>query len=333
MEQETRISNVQEFDIMRGQSRHAWEEDDGQRDENRGQRDDKCLRRALKPILVCMAMCGCFNFSELFGRVDNKTRSARFYVSFVYQIFCFVISLLGLTKLAVTVYALPEARLILLLQCMWTVSLILCFGVCFRHFSSKWGHYEKAEKQWVDRVVPCFQELGIVVPDVSINKQARMWSVISIMISTMYTATYGLQMLVMPVELVVYPLKDTPWSRMMSIILVLYENSIWIVPIAHMTVLTRLVTTCFELFNKHLKMEIEKNKNRIPKSFPKLFILHQDISKLLTELDTDMRWFFTVSFSFSIFLLIFVMYWITKTSKPLNTIYIYFTINMPCLIF
>jgi len=97
----------------------------------------------------------------------------------------------------------------------------LVFFVCFRHFSSKWGHCEKAEKQWVDRVVPCFQELGIVVPDVSLNKQARLWSVISIMISTMYTAAYELQMFIVPVELAVYPLKDTPWSRIMNIILVL----------------------------------------------------------------------------------------------------------------
>jgi len=304
---------------MRGQSRLAWEEDDGQRDENRGQRDAKCLRPALKPILVCMAMCGCFNFSEIVGRVDNKTRSARFYISFVYQIFCFVLSLLWLTKLAVTIYAFPEARLISLLQCIWSLSLILCFAVCFRHFSSKWGHFEKAEKQWIGRVLPCFQELGIVVPDVSINKQARLWSVISIMYSTIITVAYGLQMLA-NAEQAVYPLKDTPWSRMMNIILVLYGNSSWIVPIAHMTILTRLVTTCFELFNKHLKKEIEKNKNRIPDSFSKLCILHQDICKLLTELDADMRWFFAVSYSSITFLIIFVLYWIIKTSKPLNAI-------------
>jgi len=326
MEQETRISNVQEFDIMRGQSRHAWEEDDSQRDENRGQRDAKCLRQALKPILVCMAMCGCFNFSELFGRVDNKTRSARFYISFVYQIFCFVLMLLLLAKLAVTVNAFPEYRLISLLQCIWSVSLILCFAVCFRQFSSKWGHYEKAEKQWIDRVLPCFQELGIVVPDVSLNKQARLWSVISILYSTTYTVAYGLQM---PVELAVYPLKDTPWSHMMNIILVLYGTSIWIVPIAHMTILTRLVTTCFELFNKHLKKEIKKNKHRVPESFQKLFTLHQDISKLLTELDADMRWFYATFYSSITFFIIFALYWIIKTSKPLNVID---TSLFPCIV-
>ena len=102
-----------------------------------------------------------------------------------------------------------------------------------------------------------------------------------------------------------------------------YGNYIWIVPIAHMIILTRLVTTFFELFNKDLEKEIKKNKNRIPDSFSKLCILHQDISKLLTELDAEMRWFFAVSFSFFIFLLIFVLYWIIKTSKPLNTIYIH----------
>jgi len=125
MEREARINSIVEFDIMRGQSRLAWEADDGQREENRGQSDDKCLRRASKPILVCMAICGCFNFNEIFGHVDNKTRSARFYISFVYQIFCFVLSLLGLTKLAVTIYAFPEARLILLLQCTRAVQYIM----------------------------------------------------------------------------------------------------------------------------------------------------------------------------------------------------------------
>ena len=84
-----------------------------------------------------------------------------------------------------------------------------------------------------------------------------------------------------------------------------------------MIILTRLVTTFFELFNKDLGKEIKKNKNR----FSKLCILHQDIIKLLTELDAEMRWFFAVSSSFFIFLLIFVLYWIIKTSKPLNTIY------------
>jgi len=76
MERETRISDAQEYDTIRGQSRLSWEADEGQRDIERDQRYDQCLRRALKPILVGMAICGCFNFSEIVGRVENQTRSA-----------------------------------------------------------------------------------------------------------------------------------------------------------------------------------------------------------------------------------------------------------------
>ena len=306
-----------DVDTKIGEHRKAWAEVE--------EKKRSCLKQILRPILVCMALSGCYNFSDLnyIAKNEDKKVTAKYVFSVVYRIMVLLVVIAVAAKLTVTTINKPEYKLMGILCIAWTLMLLSFMILSFKQHSRKFGHYEQAFKLWEEKIVPAGKELGIPCPVARMKHRTLVVSFVAVVFVVLNTVGVGIQMMLVPGDFFVYPFEDTAWSHAEVSVAYFLASAVWLVPQANAVVVCSSVTYVFKSFNKFLEENICQKSKPFPPNFKKMRHLHLNLCKLVEELDNDMGWFFAADFVFSIFLTLFAVYQMIKTSLDTVSLVLY----------
>jgi len=282
--------------------------------ENNKENNKNCLKTLLKPILFCMALSGCYNFSDIYypHQSENKKVTKLYVFSITYRITILILVILILTKYIVTGFHLPEYELMTISSTIWASLIVVILLVNFKQTSRKYGHYEQAFKLWDEKIIPGGEELRMECPIYKIKHQIIIVSIVAMVFAVLNTVAVGIMMTIKPGVFYVYPFEDTWWSRMLILFVSLLASLTWIVPQANAAVLCKSLSAVFISFNKFFNQTIMENNGTFPPNFKKMQILHLNLCKLVEELDSDFGLFFATDIGFSILLSLFVLYQMIK---------------------
>jgi len=126
------------MDTKIGEHKKAWEEET--------EKKCSCLKKILRPILVCMALSGCYNFSDLnyIAKNEDKKITAKYVFSIAYRILLLLTVIAVATKFTVTTIKKPEYKLMGILCIAWTLMLLAFLILSFKQTSRKCGHLTRS---------------------------------------------------------------------------------------------------------------------------------------------------------------------------------------------
>ena len=292
-------------------------------EEGRTDNQENCkpsLNRALKPILFCMALSGCYNFSDI-NSVDNtgyKKLTLKRVLSLVYRIFVLVVTLLIFARFASVFYFLPYFKMWAINVLMWTFYITACWIVCLKQTSRRYGHYEQVILLLDEVVLPECKALGIDICEHVIRKRVLICSVVGLIIVVISVILNVAHMRLTLSVFYVVPFKFTVEQQILTTIGYIVTNMVWIIPVCHVIALTRTLTFVFNAFNEHFAKQINDTKTSVPANFKRMRILHLRICQLLEEMDGDLKWFFASSFVVGVGGSVVKLYQIMRT--PLDTL-------------
>jgi len=278
------------------------------------------LKRAIKPILLCMALSGCYNFSDI-NSVDNtgdKKLTLKRVLSMVYRIFVLVVTLLIFARFASVFYFLPLFKMWAINVLMWTLYITACWIVCIKQTSRRYGHYEQVIRLWDEVVMPECKALGIDICEHVIRKRVLICSVVGLIIVVVSVILNVAHMRLTLSVFYVVPFEFTVEQQILTTIGYIVTNMVWIIPVCHVITLTRTLTFVLNAFNKHFAKQINDDKTSVPANFKRMRVLHLRICQLLEEMDGDLKWFFASNFLAHVAGAVFGMYLIVRT--PLDTL-------------
>ncbi|XP_052766802.1 uncharacterized protein LOC128207732 isoform X1 [Mya arenaria] len=311
-------TKIQEIDL--GKEDTTWDEID--------EKKKSCLKQILRPILLAMAIAGCYNFSDLIyiQKSENDKTSVKWVLSLMYRLVLLLVTLAATARYACILFYLPsDYQYIAILCLVWALHLVTQLLLSFKTTSRKYGHYEKAFQHWESVIIPESRQLGLRCPVAQIRRQTITAVIIGMAIIILNVVSIGIQLEVSadPV-FYLFPLSETHWSKMFYIFLMLMSSLVWIVPQANAIILSKTLTTVFTVYNETFEKQITDNKNNLPENFPRMRQLHINICKLVEELDNDMGWFYATDMGFMIFLTVFTLYQIVKTTMDTFSLVMYF---------
>jgi len=279
----------------------------------------------MRPILVCMALSGCYNFSDLnyIHKHEDKKITAKYVFSVAYRIMVLLVVIAVATKLTVTTINKPEYKLMGILCIAWTLMLLAFLILSFKQTSRKCGHYEQAFKLWEEKIVPESKDLGIPCPVPKMKHRTLVVSFVAVVFVVLNTVGIGIQMMLVSGDFFVYPFEDTESSHAEVSIAYFLASAVWLVPQANIVVVCSSVTHVFKSFNTSLEENICRKSKQFPPNFKKMRHLHLNLCNLVEELDSDMGWFFAADFVFIIFLNLFAVYQMIKTSLDTVSLVLY----------
>jgi len=276
-----------------------------------------CFKYILKPILIALALCGCYNLSDINYLVkgeQGRRVTVRFVLSIVYRLLFLSAPVVLAVKCAITASISPERRFVSILVFTWLLNCVVSILVFFKQSSRKYGNLENSFKHWEEHVLKEYNEIGIECPIPRIKQRVLISSVIAMVLAVLNAAIVGVQIAVVPFEVFVYPFDVSAWSSVLAVLMMLMASMVWLVPQAYCAALSGSLTQLFGTFNTFFEKQIEDNKNSVPENFNKLRILHLNVCRLTDELDKDLRWFLASNFGFLIFLTLFILYQLLRTN-------------------
>ena len=303
---------LEDLDTKAGSQREAWVDI--------SQKKRSCLKQILRPILVCMALSGCYNFSDLnyIAKNEDKKITAKYVFSIAYRVFYLLLMLILCVKFCIQGFVMPNYKLMAILTVVWTLLIVITLLVNLKQTSRTHGHYEQAFKLWEEKVIPECIELGVELPVAKMKHRTLVVSIVAVVLAVISTCSIAIQMLYVIEDFYVYPFEATAWSHVLVIVPSLFACMAWIVPQANAAALCRSLTALFKSFNKYMERTIIDNNYRFPDNFTRMRLLHLNLCNLVEELDNDFSWFFATDFVFVIFISLFILYQMIKTS--MNTI-------------
>ena len=274
------------------------------------------LKRAIKPVLFCMALSGCYNFSDISNasNTGRKRKTLTRVFSLVYRILILLVILLIMARFVSVFYFLPEFKMWAINVLMWTLYLTTCWWVCFKQTSRRYGHYEQVMRLWDDVVMPECKALGIDLCEHVIRKRVLICSVVGLIIVVVSVLLNVAHMRITLSVFYVVPFEFTVEQQLLTTFGYIVTSMVWIIPVVAAITLTRTLTFVFNAFNEHFAKQINDDKTRVPANFKRMRVLHLRICQLLEEMDGDLKWFFASSFLMGIGGAVFTLYQIMRTS-------------------
>lgn len=311
---------LEELDFTLNSKRQAWTE-------NAEMRRKSCLKQIFRPVLFILAIGGCYNFSDLndLVHVNGRKWTVKLILSYMYRLFILAILSLMAVRFILGFFFLPSQYHQMLGLCLvWITSLIANFLVSLKSTSCKYGHYEAAFQFWEEKIVPEFIDLQFECPVKSIKRRAVGVTVASCVCVTLNGIGVGLQVFQFGgASIYLAPLQENPYTLSLLMTFQMFATFVWFAPQANAIVLSRTLCRVFTAFNKYLANTIKNQENTIPSNLQRLRILHMDMSKLVSDLDKDLSYFYGFSFAFNMGLCVFALYQVMRTQMDTFTLAMY----------
>ena len=132
-----------------------------------------CLRQILKPSLITLSVSGCYTYDGEFIKTGRETDQGRRYRVFgtIYRIFILVVLLAACLRAICAYFYLPHSALQFnSILFIWYVHSLLNFFISLKTWHSKLGGQRQAYDTWDDKIRPMLEELGIEIPEQTVQE-------------------------------------------------------------------------------------------------------------------------------------------------------------------
>ena len=278
------------------------------------------MRQLLKPLLIFMAIGGSYTYVPT-GRNESKGRPYRI-LGIAYRLFTIVTILLWCVKQFTAIFIRPSDS--------WQFSTIFvcCFMVVFlgllifcKSNHIKYGNQRMTFNFWDEKIRPALKELEIEFPEEKIKRRLNIYL---IMITCTFTCnTVGLGLLNTDTLSDGYRVTlAAPFSpSLLTIVCSIYMMSVlafvWFIHILYVVMMSTILISTFELFNQYLEKHIADSSFRMTCKFKKIRQLHLNLSKMVSDLDKDLKYYYATSIVLNVGISSFILYHIIKT--PMGT--------------
>ena len=300
----------------------AWKEKNTQ--------DRVTIRQLLRPSLISMALSGCYTYDANLVKTGSVTSKGRPYRIFgtMYRILYFLICIAACVKSAATFATVSSTFLQLnVIKFGWYIQCLIFFLIFLKSNHTKYGGQRKAFDFVDEKIMSEMKTLGLEFPEKKIKKRQKIYLTIAATVSAVGVAgnviastdqfTYGFSAFF-----------AAPFQE--SIVMVFLENFffmaltlIWIIPMFYIIVVSTMLVSTFEVFNKFLEKHIEQNSATMTNQFQRIRQLHLNLCKMVSHLDQDFGYYFAVIFVFSVGLSCFLLYLILKSQPAILVLVIF----------
>ncbi|KAH3711963.1 hypothetical protein DPMN_071639 [Dreissena polymorpha] len=273
------------------------------------------LKKLIRPLLIVMALCGCYNFSDIvYIDVGHKSK-VKIVLSATFRVVYLLIMLVVCIKYGVAIHYVSSEYKLFVVECiLFNVSIVTFFVSCLKMTNRRYGNLEKCFKTWEEEIIPEFMAMDLRSPVSMITARTK-WVVIAAFVLTVINvAVIAVQVEIYPelAWLHLFPLPQTTWTKIVFIISILMSSAVFIVTQAYTDMLSRTLTILFKILSEKLEQDIRTNGSTIPRNFQRLRLLHLKLSKLVAELDKDLGWFYAANIGYGTGLGVFTLYQIMK---------------------
>ena len=269
------------------------------------QRKKSCLKKMLQPMLIVMAISGCYNFSDIYEIVPkNRQWTMKIVLSYIYRMVVFLILLFMEIRFIIAWFYLPTSyHATIGLMSVWSLSLIVNFLVSFKSSSLKFGHLESVFKFWEEKILPECVDLQLECPVEKIKRSAITHTVAACVFVTINLIGLTIQVYMFGADvLYLTPIDINPLSLIMLHVCHLVATVVCLVPQTYFVVISKAMTHFFKSFNDYLEKVTKSQGPPIQTNLQRLRLLHMDTSKLVSEMDKDLGWFYGLSCTMNTFL-------------------------------
>ena len=256
-------------------------------------------------MLIVMAISGCYNFSDIYEIVPkNRQWTMKVALSYIYRMVVFLILLFMEIRFILAWFYLPTSyHATIGLMSVWSLSLIVNFLVSFKSSSLKFGHLESVFKFWEEKILPECVDLQLECPVEKIKRSAITHTVAACVFVTINFIGLTVQVYMFDADvLYLTPIDINALSLIMLHVCHLVTAAVMMIPQAHYVVISKAMTHVFESFNDYLEKVTKGQGPPIQTNLQRLRLLHMDTSKLVSEMDKDLGWFYGLSCTMNTFL-------------------------------
>ena len=265
------------------------------------------LRQFLQPSLITMALCGCYTFGKKSVRIIGIT------YRIIYLLFC--LAACAKTIAAFTTLSTPSS-LVNLTITLWYTQCLTMFLISLKSTHTKYGGQRKAFEFWDEKIRPEIEALEIEFPENKLKKRQTIYLIVATVLNVMNF----LGSLLLHTDVITEgigtifaaPFAKTIPALAFSVFLLTLIQAVWLFPMFYIMLISTILTTTFEEFNKFLNKHIEQNCSAMIYKFQKIRQLHLNLCKMVSQCDQDFGWYFATIFVFSIGSTCFVLYVLLK---------------------
>ena len=278
------------------------------------------LRQLLRPLLVSMAIGGCYTYDPIYIRKGRETIEGRPYriLGRAYRTICFVMCVVSCTQATIAFFTLPGTFIPLnATRMIWYIQCLCLSLIAFKSNHAQYGGQKKAFNLWDDKIRPEMEALGMKIPEAKIKKRQRVCVISAAFMSFFNVATgivfsadifsegYGAFMSA--------PFIDS--IPTLSIIFTIYcfLTFIWVMSTVYILLLSMLLTVSFEVINEFLDNLVEQKSLTMTRQFQRVRLLHLNLCKMVMELDKDFGCYLAVILVFGCGSVAFILYQVLRT--------------------
>ena len=281
------------------------------------------LTQLLRPFLTVFAVTGCYPYEIDFGKNGTKTKRGRRYrlARSIYRYIWFLATVTYSVKYAAAFFTVSSTFMRFnLIIFAWSIICVLSFVISLKSRHSKYGHQRKAFKMWDETILPEIEELGMRFPTNKFRKKQTIYLFIVAFVTVFNTI--GSSLLAADIfsdgfgAFAAAPFSSSAPAITLAMLLTTMVCFVWLMSVFYIIIMATLLTATFDMFNKFLETKITKNVRNLASIFPKIRLLHLNLSQMVSELDSDLGYTFAVIFVLNIGISCFILHQILKASVP-----------------
>ena len=283
------------------------------------------LHKLLKPILVFLSLAGCYGFS------NNDEHSSKIYrnaskwkiLGLVYRFLCFLCCIMLCVKGFAAVKTAETKVNFQILFLIWFFHCTVIFLIFLKADSTRFGHMQKAMQFWDLRIIPAMEYLQIDINDEKSRKWQKIYIIIGVALTFINIVSLGV--ICSPIfsddnrDQYVAPFQYSAALLILVLVLSIPLTFLWIFPVLSVMAISKLLTTTFEGFNNFLEKYLTKTLQSKTCKLYQLRLLHLNLCKMVTDLDSDLGYYYASSFVFNVGISCYILYQVIKIPmSPIN---------------
>ena len=278
------------------------------------------IRQLLRPSLISMAVCGCYNF-EVRCLTSRKGRLFQIFGR-LYRILIFIICFGSVIKTLASFSNLSSFFMQMnMIRTGWYTQCLVVFLISLKSNLANKGGQRKAFNFWDEKIRQEMQEIGLEFPGEKIKKRQKVYLIIAVAVS--FVGFLGNILLTIdPFNGGFNIFYSAPFDN--AITFVVWENVIfvvntliWIFPIFYIITVSTFLTSTFEVFNTFLEKHIEQNCSVMTGQFQKIRKLHLDLCRVVSHFDQDFGCYLAAMMILSVGTSCFILYVILKSQADI----------------
>ena len=299
------------------------------------------LKQLLRPYLLALAFSGCYSLDE--GLIMNRKeilktgRANSVYRIFgkIYRILSFIIIFALCVKAAAAFYNIGDTfKYLNIVIVAWYIQCLVVLIFFLKFEQSNDGDHRNYYEFWNEKIWSAMDDLGIVFPVEKIKKKQMVFLMIIVFLTICNVG--GLAFLSTDVLSNGYgAFWSAPFHKSVVVVTlflcaITFLSLMWYTSLGYVMLLSSILSTAFEVANNFLARQMTADVKRVSCIFPKVRMLHLNLSKIVSDLDKYFGYYFALMFVIGLGQSCLILYILLKYS--LDTfqmgIYAFWAVNI-----